>query len=496
MLEFLKKEAKPKMTYTENGAATYATSGSFCLDFFSCAGAIRYESEKAIISRFSKAYIEDPDLAVKLLFFTRDIRGGLGERRVFRILVRWLCKNRPESIRKNIRYFSEFGRYDDLLCLLGTPLEEAAVEEIGSVLAADIRAMEKDEPVSLLGKWLPSVNASSSRTVKQAKILIRLLGMTDASYRKTLSALRRRVRIIENSLREKDYTFDYGSQPSRALFKYRAAFRRNDEERYVAFLESVSRGEKTMHTKNVAPYELVMPYLQNTLRVQDAFAMSRGEEQVLNTTWEALPDYVGSGRSLAVIDTSGSMYMSRTGIAPAAVALSLGLYFAERIDGEFRDHFISFSEHPQLIRIKGRTFVDRLRYVISKQEVANTNIEAVFDLILRTAVKHHLPKSEMPDRIFILSDMEFDMCAKGSGLTNFESAKRSFAGYGYALPQIVFWNVASRNTQVPVKMNEQGVILLSGVTPMLFSMATKGDIDPYAFMMSVIGNERYEQICA
>ncbi len=259
MLDYIKNEMN--MTYTENGAVTYDSTGSDCLDLFSTIGALRRESEEEIVARFIRAYSENADIAMKILFFARDIRGGLGERRVFRTIFNWIAVNEPESVKKNIAYVAEYGRYDDLMTLMGTPCEKEMVEYIGEQFRADIHAMEKNRNVSLLAKWLPSVNASNEKTVLMAKKLARAFGLTDAKYRKMVSSLRARIRIIENNLREKDYSFDYSKQPSRAMYKYRHAFMRNDTDRYKSFIDKVTSGDTSMHADNVAPYELVEPYL-------------------------------------------------------------------------------------------------------------------------------------------------------------------------------------------------------------------------------------------
>lgn len=493
MLEYLKKQSNE--TLTENGAVTNASTNSDCLDFFSTVGAIRNAEKEEILNRFIRAYAENPDIAMKTLFFARDVRGGLGERHVFRIIVNWLAKNKPQSVRKNIESIAEYGRYDDLLALLGTKCEKDAIEYIKKQLDADCQNLEQGENVSLLAKWLPSVNASNADTVRNAKKLCHALNMTEAAYRKMLVRLRKKIQIIENNLREKDYSFDYEKQPSKALYKYRAAFLRNDKERYNEFLRKVNSGEAVMHTGSLAPYELVEPFIQKFYRYGRSLKEVTEEElTVLNTTWNALPNYCDSRNAIAVIDTSGSMY-TQLNPSPASVALSLGLYFAERNTGVFKNHFIMFSEKPRLIELKGQKFTDKLRYVMTFNEVANTNIEAVFDLVLRAAVKNHVPQSEMPEQLVIISDMEFDRCAKNSDLSNFENAKRKYKHAGYQLPQIVFWNVASRNLQQPVTMNEQGVMLVSGCTPKLFSMIA-GMTTPYEFMLSVLNSERYVKITA
>ena len=491
MLQHLKNEAN--RTYTENGAATHVTTGSHCLDLFATIGALRSSQEQEIISRFTRAFTEDPDLAMKTLFFARDVRGGLGERKVFRVCLNWLAHNAPASARKNIPYVAEFGRWDDLLSLMGTPCQGDALMCIKTQLESDLNAMDMGDDVSLLAKWLPSVNASNADTVRAAKRIARFLGMDDATYRKTLVKLRSHIRILENSLRQKDYTFDYAKQPSKAMFKYRKAFHRNDGQRYGTFLEQVSKGEVRLNAGTLLPYELVEPYLDWGWRTSMR-SISPEEKATLNATWASLPSFGNDENALAVIDTSGSMYSGKP--MPAAVALSLGIYFAQHNTGVFKNHFIEFSSRPQLIEIKGDTFADQLRYLASFNEIADTNLEAVFDLILKAAVKNKVPQEQLPATLYLISDMEFNSCVRNAGATNFENAKAKFAAHGYQLPKIVFWNVQSRNTQQPVTMNEQGVALVSGCSPRIFSMVTSGNLSPVTYMLEVLGAERYAKIAA
>lgn len=496
MLNYMKEEMN--MTLTENGAVTHDSTGSDCLDLFATIGALRRAKEDEIITRFMRAYTEDPDTAMKTLFFARDVRGGLGERRVFRNVLNWIAKNHPESVKKNMGFVADFGRFDDLLVLIGTPCEKEMLSYLRELFETDVLAMERGENVSLLAKWLPSVNASNNQTVQMAKKVSKAFGLSEEKYRKLVSALRARIRIIENNLREKDYTFDYEKQPSRAMYKYKTAFLRNDGDRYKEYISKVNNGEAKLHADNVAPYEMVAPYLTYSWGQNNNSFMkciSDEEKQVLNATWASLPDFGGEENAIAVVDTSGSMYGWGNPM-PAAVALSLGLYFAERNKGAFKNHFIEFSAKPRLIPIKGDTFADRLRYVASFNEIANTNLEAVFDIILSAAVKNNVPQDELPAKLIIISDMEFDCCVDNASLTNFKNAEKKYAGYGYKLPQIVFWNVESRSRQQPVKMNENGVALVSGATPRLFEMVAGGLVSPYNFMMEVLGKERYAKITA
>lgn len=489
MLKFLKREANT--AYTANGAVSNASTMSDCLDFFATAGALRNASDEEIVTRFIRAFAEDKDVAMKTLFYARDIRGGLGERRAFRVILKYLAQNYPETVIKNIGNIAEYGRYDDILFLMDTACEQEAVAYIKAVLKDDMKSMQAQDSVSLMAKWLPSVNASSKETVRSAKKIAKAMNMSDASYRRMLSALRAYIKILENSLREKDYSFSYEAQPSKAMFKYRKAFIRNDEERYRAFIEKAKTEPSVLKTGSLTPYDIVNAVLNNRK------GMSAADREVLDTTWNALENYVNSDNTLVVVDGSGSMYWTpRGGVVPAAVAESLGIYFAERNKGAFAGNFITFSANPRLVEIKGTDIFEKVKYCMSYNECSNTNIEKTFDLILNTAVKNRLKQSDMPSRLIIISDMEFDVCADNSSMTNFDNAKAKFAKKGYKLPQLVFWNVNSFNRQQPVKKNDRGTVLVSGMSHQIFSMLKEDKLDPYSFMMSVISSERYERVAA
>ncbi|MCQ2614071.1 MAG: DUF2828 family protein, partial [Treponemataceae bacterium] len=282
MLELLKNEAN--RTFTENGAVTLSSTQSDCLDLFALGGALRDADKNRVQAIFMKAYAENPDIALKILFYLRDVRGGLGERKTFRTMLKALSENHKESVVKNIGFIAEFGRYDDLLCLLETPAKKDVLEAIKSMLLKDQKALEEENEVSLLGKWLPSINASDKAVVKTAKTIATYMGMNCAQYRKLLSALRAKIKIIENNLRTKDYSFDYEKQTSKALFKYRKAFARNDGERYGSFMNKVEKGEAVLKTGSLYPYDVISPMFRNQWGgVYKGF--SPEERRVMNTTW-------------------------------------------------------------------------------------------------------------------------------------------------------------------------------------------------------------------
>lgn len=485
LINHLKTESAK--TLTENGAVAYETTGSDCLNFFATAGSMRHLTDQQILNVFERAFIENSDLAMKALFFTRDIREGLGERRVFRLILKSLAFVRPESVSKNIPYIAEFGRFDDLLSLYNTPCEKAALSYIQEVFNDDMAKLQEGETISLLAKWLPSINASNSRTRQNAIKTAHFLKLSHKEYRKTLSFMRREIEIIENNLRTKDYSFDYEKQPSRAMFKYRAAFIRNDKERYDEFLEKVSKGQAKLNSDNVAPYEIVEKLLKER--------NSKTEINVLNTTWNALPDYTNDENAMAVVDVSASMYLWNNP-SPISISISLGIYLAERNKGAFHNHLMIFSSKPRFFKLKTKSLAKNVSYIDALDDYPNTDIDAVFNLILNTAIKNKIPQEEMPSKLVIISDMQFDIAFEEPTLSNFELAKKKFEKAGYKLPNIVFWNAASRHSVMPVTMHETGTVLVSGVTPKMFEMVAGKLSSPFKLMMDILSKDRYANILA
>ena len=481
MLQYLKKEANK--TLTENGAITYSTTSSDCLDLFATIGALRNTSDEDIIDRFTKAYIEDPLLTMKIIFYGRDIRGGLGERKVFRTIIKYMAEHNYDSIQKNIHNIPEFGRYDDLLMLLNTKYESDMINLIKEQLNKDLKS---ENDISLLGKWLPSINASNNETVNNGKRIAKLLNMKYADYRKTLSLLRKKINILENYLRTKSYTFDYSKQPSKAMYKYKKAFIRNDEDRYMKFLESVNKGEKTLHTGTLYPYDIVEELLNRRNSMTD------NEKEAANTTWNNLEDFTNNENALVVMDGSGSMLSGKP--MAISIAMSLAIYFAERNKGVFHNHFITFSERPKMVEIKGDNIFDKVQYCRRYNEVANTNIQKVFELILNTAVKYNIPQSELPTTVYVISDMEWDAQEQNYDRSTHEFIKNLFNKANYTLPTIVYWNVQSRHNNMPILKDEIDTVLVSGFSPKIFSMVINKDINPYAFMLNILNSERYRNI--
>lgn len=495
-LDELKMEAN--YTLTENGAKTHLSSQNYCLDLFATIGALRYADDEEVLDRFFKAFAENRETAMKILFYARDIRGGLGERKVFRTILRELAMREPETVKKNLWLIPEYGRWDDLLCLLDGNCEKEAMAILVDQFRQDCRKYNSGdkEGISLLAKWLPSVNTSSKEAVRLARKIVTALCISERNYRKSLSILRRQIKIIENNLREKDYTFDYEKQPSKAMLKYRKAFIRNDKERYLEYLDSVAKGTTKMNTGTLYPYDIVHRCLESTGNYfyGGYEHMTEPERKSLDVTWNRLEDFTNGSNSLVILDGSGSMYCgTNDAMKPIDVAMSLAIYFAERTKGTFHNHFITFSSRPRVIEIMGSDILEKVQFCEKFNECCNTDLTKTFELLLRTALDHDTPQSEMPETIYIISDMEFD-CCRNADMTNFQYAKKMFEEHGYKLPNIVFWNVESRNRQQPVTKDERGVALVSGASPRIFQMMISGETDPMEYMKSVILTDRYAPV--
>lgn len=468
---------------TENGDKAYATTGSYCLDFFGIVGGMR-NNLKDCLNLFIKAYYENPIIAIKLLFYTRDIKGGLGERNIFRLLFNYLCNIEPLIAKQVLTYIPVYGRYDDLFCAMKTVLEPDVIKIIKEQLDKDIEDNKQGKPISLLAKWLPSVNTSSTEAKKLAKRLCKLLGYTEEEYRKILSMLRK-GQIIENYLREKDYCFDYEKQPSQAMFKYAKAFCLNDQERYLKFIDDVAKGSKKLATSTLYPYQVVAA--ANPIDAMFKPKPSIEERKILDATWKSFDRKVYKTKTLVVRDGSGSMFSGKP--CPIYVATSLAMIASEQLAEAFKDTFITFSEKPRLVKIEGNDFYEKVLKIFSEDEVANTDIEAVFNLILNTAINNHLSKEDMIERIVIISDMEFDQGT--SGKSTYDDFKDKITAAGYDMIDVVYWNVAARNVHFPTTKKDN-VTLVSGSSNKIFDMvATNNLVGPYEFMLSCL--DKYKE---
>lgn len=405
---------------------------------------------------------------------------------------------------KLLKLIPEFTRWDNLVVLLDTSLCDEAVAIIKEQLNNDMYQMGRKNAISLCAKWMPSANASSNETRRLAKVLISKLGMIERQYRKMLAALRSYTNVVEVKMSNREWAgIDYSAVPSRANLVYNNAFLRNDEKRRREFLGRLEKGETKINAGVLFPHDIVHKYMERA-----GWSMKiKAVDTALEEMWKALPDYVKeNGNTICVADGSGSMTstVGGTNISCLDVANALAIYFAERCSGQFKNKYITFSENPQLVDLSsGKTLRDKLGIALTHDECANTNIEAVFDLILQTAIRTKMKQADLPTNILILSDMEFDSCAVGSrggyGRTKFNQklfsviAKR-YADHGYKLPRLVFWNICSRTGTIPVKENELGVALVSGFSPSIVKMVLSNSTDPFECLLEQLNSERYAPV--
>lgn len=464
-------------TITENGMATNSSSLNACVDLFFNIGAMRGQDKKRLIATFSSAFNEDPKRAMKLLFWARDVRGGAGERQVFKDIITYLAADHDLALKPNLHLIAEYGRWDDLLALTGTILEEDAFTLIQEALVAEN---------GLCAKWMPRKGIIANK-------LRNFMKMSPKEYRKTLVNL---TNVVETKMCAKDWdSIEFSKLPSVASARYQKAFWKNSPDGYGAYVESLVNGETTINAGAVYPYDITK-------------SLAYGDNKVANEQWKALPNYLegASDMILPVVDVSGSMSTPAGGsknVTCMDVAISLGLYISERNEGPFKDAFVTFSDNPQLQVVSGN-LTDRYRQMKSADWGMSTNLEATFELILNQAKKHGLAQDQMPNKILILSDMEFNAATRGGGWRNTGSdwnptaqqmIEQMYEDAGYKMPQIVYWNIQSRNGGVPVAFDKLGTALVSGFSPAIMTSLLGGDIEsPQQIMDKTILSERYAPI--
>lgn len=481
---------------TENGAFCYETTGKALVDLNFSVASLRSEEDRTIIQRFLPAFYEDRILAVKWLFFLRDIRGGLGERRTFCILIQYLAKAFPEMTSGLIEIIAEYGRFDDLLYLLDTPLEQETLEFLRKQLEADILSSCKGGAVSLCAKWMPGKNTSSQESRKRAAKLQRYMGLTAREYRKMLSTLRACSGVTETYMSNNCWEqIDYRRVSSRANLLYRRAFLIHDKERREKYLKDVQENGAVIHAGVLMPHEIVTQYMKGVGWNQTLQEMDTALEEL----WNHLPDTVKDASNvLCVVDGSGSMTcpVGNGGTMALYVSNALGIYFAERMSGAYHNKFVTFSARPEYVDLSScRTLREKLELALSHCDCTNTNIEATFELILQTAVRNHLSQKELPNTILIISDMEFDRAVYGQNdRTLFDTIKKRFKRYGYRMPKLVFWNVNSRTNGIPVRENELGVGLVSGFSVNICNMVLTNELDPFECLKKELNSERYKKV--
>lgn len=484
-----------RKTLTTNGAVAYRTSGKKLMDFNFGVTALRNESEASIADKFAKVFYEDMMTAVKYLFYLGDVRGGLGERRTYRVCFDWLVNNHPDIAKALLTLIPEYTRWDNLSRLIKSDVGEDVADIIVEQLEKDLKNMKIGKPVSLCAKWLPSQNASSHKTRELGKEVAAKLKITPRQYRKTLSALRRYLDVVEVKMSQKEWgAIKYEAVPSKANLIYNAAFLRNDEARRRDYLDSLSRGETKINASVLQPHEIVYKYQNDgcwcrSLKKLDA---------TLEALWKSLPN-IFTENTLVVRDGSGSMTCGRcgtNGATPLDAATALAIYMSEHNSGDWKDKFITFSSNPKVVSLRNcGSLRDKIELSLREAECSNTDIYKTMKLILNTALHNKISQDDMPKTIVICSDMQFDGRRNNLNHSLFDSIADEFKANGYQLPKICFWNLDGRlSNTVPMQQNDLGLILCSGFSIQIMKMFMSGKTDPYDVLLEQLNSERYQPV--
>ena len=484
----LKNDAS-RLTLTENGATAYNTTNSPLVDLFSTVGSLRTRSELDIEMMFAGAFMENPLLATKLSFYSRNIRGGLGERRTSRIIWKFIATNYAEIMAKNIVYVPFFGRWDDLYSLIDTPISNEVWSFIRAQWNQDVMNHTQNKPISLMSKWLATPDTSNAEKRRLGRLTARKLDLSLKDYTKGLRIMRKHLDVVEVKMTNQDWdTIVYSQVPSRSMMNYRNAFQRHNPEGFSQYLQDLTDGKTKVNAGTLYPYDLME---KMDLSVGYSCMNLFNYDSLLQQQWNSLPNYIeGEHNVLVMADTSGSMDGR-----PMATSVGLSLYFAERNKGAFANMFMTFSSKPSLVELKGKTLAEKVQCIPSIVE--NTDLQLAFQLILSTALQNNVPSDDMPKSLIVVSDMEIDHCGNvGNGYISFyDNMKKKFSDHGYQIPNVVFWNVNSRNNVFHADSNIPGVQMVSGQSVSTFKTVLNSiNKTVYEAMIETLSDSMYDAI--
>lgn len=475
----LKEESK--FTRTENGAVALNTTSDARLDLFGTIGALRDADENRITTLFSEAYAQDKLFATKIAFYARDIREGLGERKTFRTIIRYMAEHHPEALRPNLDLIGVFGRYDDLYELIGTPLEDDMWKVMKNQFEEDWKnILTGNSAISLLGKWIKTADASSPKTRKLGILTAHKLGYSVFEFKRMVRSMRKRIGVVESLMSAGKWTeIKYPEVPSRAMMIYRRAFVKHDPDGFSEFINKADKGEVKINASTLYPYDIVEKILYG-----------RENNKVLEAQWKALPDYIEQGtNALIMADVSGSMCGR-----PMATSIGLAIYFAERNTGAYHNLFMTFSSNPQIVTLKGETLHQKIKNVENADWGGNTNLKAAFEKVLDIAEKNNVSQEEMPKAIVVISDMEIDYCGD-KNWSFYDKMEKKFQKARYVIPNVIFWNVYSRHDLFHADATRKGVQLASGQSVTVFKQVLQNlGYNPVEAMENTINSERYDCI--
>ena len=470
--QIAKEESSIKRT--ENGAFAYNTTDNSLVDLFAVIGALRPRTESEIRDKFANAFNQDALLATKMLFYAGNIRGGLGERRTFRICLEWLANNYPSIVEKNIGAIPLFNRWDSIFVLIGTPCESYMWKFVYEQIVEDWNNYKNKKSISLLAKWMPSENASSICTKRNAKIARQNFNLTSRQYRKMLSTLRKYLDVTEIKMSSGNWSgINYEAVPSRAMMKYNNAFKKHDMDGFCRYIEALNRGEKKINASTLYPYDLVKNYMRYNIAQKS---------EVVEQQWKALPNYIDEESNILIMaDVSGSMYGR-----PLETSIGLAIYFAERNKGPLEGIYMTFTSHPRFQYIDTNETLERKVEKVLRTDIGySTNLSRAFDYLLEKAV----------DYDFKQEDMEIDHYMRPSSNWDFiKTQKAKYAAYGYILPKMILWNVEARNDTILSKSDD--VLFISGQSPSTFKslLGNLSGKTNWDLMLEVLNNEIYDCI--
>lgn len=504
MMKLMDQELMNGLTTTENGATTYSSTGKHLLDLQYNIPSLRSNPQRFTVT-FHKAYMEDKNLAIRWLLYLRDIQHGCGERNSFRVLFTDFAMVYPEIAVQIIEkcHLQDYGRWDDLIYIwfalreVGQSVANAIKTVITNQLNEDLKkcaeatSLNEDCHISLLGKWMPSNNTSSKQTRFVANELAKALNFSPKQYRKMLSILRKHSNVVEvTTSANKWEDINYEQVPSYANLKYKDAFLRHDLDRRKEFLTQLQEGKTTIHADTLFMYNIINKY-RNGNR-----ACMINIDPTLEVLWQNITPPSNMKNTLVVRDGSGSMTCQinpRYSLTSLDVGDSICLFLSQFNTAEFRNKFITFSSHPQIVDLSAvQTLHGKLQLLEKYSDYTNTDIEKVFDLILNTAIRNHIKPENMPERIVIISDMQFDDGITNANQSLFDSFVEKYKVHGYKMPKLIFWNTSIYAGQnVPIRENELGVTLLSGFSKNLVDMVISDELDPYINLVKTLKDSRY-----